>query len=115
TAHPASPVVAADLAEARAAFYRGDYERCVEMTRSEVDRGIWNDYWSRLLMRALLTTGRYDEARQVYEKVATRFANSIPLRMLAAEAYRFHGDHAVGDRLLAEIPEMVEASPWRFS
>ncbi|MEZ6138440.1 MAG: tetratricopeptide repeat protein [Pirellulaceae bacterium] len=99
---------AADFAEARAAFYSGDYETCIELTKAEVERGVWNDFWSRLLVESLMTTGRYTEARNVYETVASKFSNSIPLRVLAADAYRFSGDGDKGNQLLAEIPELVK-------
>ncbi len=107
--------LAADLAQARSAFYRGEYEDCIALTRGEVDKGIWNDVWSRQLIECLLVTGRYDEACQVYEQVAERFSNSIPLRVLAARAYRFAGRSEQGDRLLNQIPELLQSAPWRFS
>lgn len=109
------PAAAADINDARAAFYRGDYADCIELTRTEVERGIWNDLWARQLIECLLTTGRYNEACGVYEQVAQRFSDSIPLRVLAAQAYRFAGKHDQGTRLLNEIPEIVQAAPYRFS
>lgn len=112
---PVSVVRGADFNEARTAFYTGDYDRCIEITQAEVERGIWNDFWSRQLMTSLLETGRYEEACDVYESVESKFSNSIPLRVLAAKAYRFSGDFARGNKLLEEIPDMVQAAPWRYS
>ena len=111
----AVPAPAADIKEARSAFYRGDYEACIELASSEVERGIWNEIWSRQWIECLLATGRYAEAVEVYEKVADRFSNSIPLRILAAEAYRFSGDDSRATLLLEEIPQLINAAPWRFS
>lgn len=111
----ANSVLAADFAQARNAFYQGDYQTCINLTRSEVDRGIWNDIWSRQLIECLLASGRYAEAVELYEQVAERFSNSIPLRVLAAKAYRFSGNHQRGTRLLDEIPQVVQAAPYRFS
>jgi tetratricopeptide (TPR) repeat protein len=105
----------ADINDARSAFYRGDYDGCIEMTKAEVERGIWNDVWARQLIQCYLVTGQYTEAVQVYEQVAQRFSDSIPLRVLAAEAYRFAGQHDRGSRLLSEVPEIVQAAPYRFS
>ncbi len=34
---------AADLDDARALFDKGDYDACIEMTKAEVERGIWHD------------------------------------------------------------------------
>ncbi len=110
-----STVRAADFAEARAKFFAGEYDECIAITRAEVDKGIWNDFWSRLLIQTLLTTGRYEEARDAYKSVETKFATSVPLRMLAAEAYRYCGEPEVGDKLLDDIPALIQAAPWRFS
>jgi len=107
--------LAADINDARAAFYRGDYDSCIELSKAEVERGIWNDVWARQLIQCYLETGQYDAAVRVYEQVAQRFSDSIPLRVLAAEAYRFAGQHERGSRLLSEIPEIVQAAPYRFS
>ena len=106
---------AVDFAEARAKYFSGDYEACIEMTRAEVDKGIWNDFWSRQLIQALMTVGRYEEARDVYKSVETKFATSLPLRVLAAQAYRFSGEPEKGNKLIDEIPELIKATPWRFS
>lgn len=111
----ASLARAADINEVRDAFYRGDYAACIELSKGEVERGVWNDIWSRQLIEAYVLTGRYQEACQVYEQVAQRFSDSIPLRVLAAQAFRFAGEHERGTRLLNEIPELVQAAPYRFS
>ena len=108
-------IQAADINDARAAFYRGDYEACIEVTKAEVERGIWNDVWARQLIECYLVTGRYAEACQVYEQVSQRFSDSIPLRLMAAEAYRFSGDHDTGNRLYNDVPELVQSAPYRYS
>lgn len=106
---------AADINEARAAFYAGEYDECIELTRAEVEKGIWNDVWSIQLVKTLVTVGRYAEAVEVYELVEEKFSGSIPLRVLAAEAYRFSGQADKGDRLLRQIPDLVQAAPWKYN
>lgn len=106
---------AADMSQARALFYSGDYDACIEYTKEQVDRGIWNEFWSRMLVKVYLETGKYQEAIEVYEQVKTKFSNSIPLRIAAAEAYRFTGNADTGNRLLNEIPDLVNSAPWRYS
>lgn len=107
--------VAADYQSVRSAFFKGDYDQCIKLTREEVDKGIWNDFWSRQLMQALLVQGRYEEALEVYLSVEQKFSKSISLRVLAAEAYRFSGDFERGNRLLDEIPALIEKTPWQYS
>lgn len=111
----AGRMFAADFTEARAKFYAGDYEQCIALAQAEVERGIRNDVWSRLLMEALMTKGRYEEALKVYQSVETIYPSSIPLRMLGVQAYRFSGLPEKGEKLLDEIPALVGNAPWRFS
>ncbi len=111
----ASPLVAADLDEARSLFDKGDYDGCIALTKAEVERGIWHDGWSKLLMRSLIVKGQYAEAAEVYTKVAEKFSASLSLRMLAVESLRFSGKHAEARALILQIPVLVEAAPWRFT
>jgi tetratricopeptide (TPR) repeat protein len=106
---------AADIADAWAAYYSGDYDKCIELTRMEVERGIWNDGWSKLLIRALLVKGEYAQAVEVYEAVRGRFSASIALRLLGVEALRFAGQDAEARALLDQIPELLRSAPWRYS
>lgn len=110
-----SVALCADFKDAQEAYFRGDYEECEQLTRTEVEKGIWNDFWSRLLIQSLLTTGKYDDAVKVYESVRTKFASSLPLRILAAEAYRYSGDDATAKTLIGSIPDLVRQAPWRYS
>lgn len=106
---------AADLDDARALFDKGDYDACIEMTKAEVERGIWHDGWSKLLMRSLMVKGQYAEAAEVYTKVADKFSASLSLRVLAAEALRFSGKQAEARALITQIPALLQSAPWRFS
>lgn len=105
---------AADPSATRAAFYRGDYDGCIEIASKEVESGVWNDFWSKILIKSLLEVGRYEDAVEVYESVLERWPSSLRLRMLAAKAYRFSGNPVIGQRLLDEIPYLVQQSSWRF-
>ncbi len=108
-------MLAADLSEARAMYYAGDYANCIAVAKAEVERGIRNDGWSRLLIECLMTVGRYEEARDVYVQAEPIFLSSIPLRLLGAQAHRFCGQSDVATKLLDEIPTLIGAAPWRFS
>lgn len=106
---------AADLDEALQLFHRGEYDQCIAITRGEVERGMWHDGWSKLLMRALIVQGEYQAAAETYAQVAEKFSASMPLRMLAVEALRYSGKDAEARGLLAQIPTMLQTAPWRFS
>ena len=85
------------------------------MTKAEVERGIWHDGWSKLLMRSLIIKGQYPEAAEVYTKVAEKFSASLSLRMLAVEALRFSGKHAEARAMLTQTPALIQTAPWRFT
>lgn len=104
-----------DFNSARETFNKGEYDKCIELTREQVDKGIWNDFWSRQLMRALLERGKYEEARDCYLEVAKKFSSSIDLRVLGATAHRYCGETRIGNELLDEIPTLVTNAPWRYS
>lgn len=85
-------VSAADLDTANLLYRSGDYAAASEIAQAEVDRGVWNERWSRLLIRCQLATGRYADAKATYEKAIQRYSGSLVLRRLGMEAYRFTGD-----------------------
>ncbi len=111
---PTNTAMAADPANAREAFYRGDYDTCIDLCRKEVDRGVWNVFWCKQLIYCLLEVGRYDEAVEVYESVRDRYPSSLRLRELAAQAYRYSGDAATGDQMLDQILELASTRSWQF-
>lgn len=106
---------AADLSDAYALFYQGDYSACAEMCKEEVQRGVWNDGWSRLLIESHFALGQYEEAKEVYDSVQLKFNSSLTLRILGIEAYRYCNDSAAARKLLEEIPEMVENASYRYT
>ncbi|MFO1064651.1 MAG: peptidase MA family metallohydrolase [Pirellulales bacterium] len=108
-------VAAADLSETQALFYAGEYDKCIEQSRAEVDRGVWNDGWSKLLIRSLLVKGEYEQAAEVYKATSAKFSSSLSLRLLGAEALRYSGKDAEGKALLDQIPDLLQTASWRYS
>jgi tetratricopeptide (TPR) repeat protein len=109
------PVNAADLSQAQKLFYQGDYSACIDMCSPEVKSGIWNDGWSRLLIESHFALGQYEQAKEVYEQVQLKFNNSLTLRILGAEAYRYCGESAKGNKLLNDIPDLITTASYRFT
>ena len=109
------PLPAADLNDAWGLFYQGKYSQCVDVCREQVEAGIWNDGWSRLLIQSHLVLGNYEQAQTVYESVQLKFNGSLSLRLLGVEAYRYNGNSAQARRLLDEIPEMIRQAAYRFT
>jgi len=106
---------AADYNEAQRLLFTGKYAECMKVAKAEVDRGVWNENWSQMLLRCQLLTGKYDEAVPLYEAAIARFSNSIGLRMIGHEIYNYVGRPEKAKQQYLEIEALVEKSPWRYS
>ncbi len=105
---------AADLAEAEATFLRGDYEAAQQMAAEEVARGVWNEQWSKLLIRCQLTRGEYAQALQTYEKAISRYSSSLSLRLLGRDVLRMNGQNDRAKQEAALILLTLQRSPTRY-
>ena len=109
------PLCAASHWETEKLFFSGDYHRCEEIARQEVDRGVWNEQWPYLLIECLMVQGRYAEAATVFENSLERYSNRIALRMKGYEIYRMLGQPEQSKDNLEEVYRLVSQAPWRYS
>ena len=110
-----SIVVGASHWETEKLFFSGQYAACEQVAREEVERGVWNEQWSELLIECLLTRGRYEEAERVFQNSQKRYANRIALRMKGYEIYRMLDRAEQAEKQLETIYRLVSQSPWRYS
>ncbi len=97
-------------------FYRaGDYEACIKLAAGQVEKGVWNELWPRMLIESYLATGNYPSALQAYEKALERFAESIRLRLLGVRVYKMNNSLIKANEQLAYLDTMLIRSPWKFS
>ncbi len=97
-------------------FYRsGDYEACIQLASSQVEKGVWNELWPRMLIESYLVTGDYPAALLVYEKALERFPESIRMRLLGVRVYKMNNSLAKANEQMAYLDAMLFKSPWRFS
>jgi len=106
---------AAEYKEAEQLFFSGDYKECKNLAATEVERGVWNEKWPALLIRCQLMMGDYRQAEQTYIAAKKRFKNSISLRYIGHDVYRFVDKSELANEQFAEIVELVQRSPWRYS
>ena len=66
-----------ELDDVKNLYRTGDYEACIKLAAEQVDKGVWNELWPRMLIECYLTTGDYSAALLSYEKALTRFPDSI--------------------------------------
>lgn len=96
-------------------FQTGDYEAAAVAAGAEVDRGVWNEKWSRLLMQTQLVQGQYAAALETYETAIRRYSNSLALRLLAREALLGLGQQERADAEADEIFEILQRPAGRFA
>lgn len=97
-------------------FYRtGDYGACIQLAAAQVEKGVWNELWPRMLIESYLVTGDYPAALHVYEKALERFPESIRMRLLGVRVYKMNNSLTKANDQMAYLDAMLFKSPWRFS
>lgn len=104
----------ATVSEAEKLFWEGQYDACEAMAAGEVARGVWNDRWPELQIRAQLAQGEYQEALQSYENGVKRFPDRLALKLLGFEAYRRTNQPQRAERELDQIYQLASRSPWKY-
>ncbi len=107
--------IAADFDDAKKLYRTGRYDECIEICKAEVERGVWNESWSRLLIETYLTTGQYFEAQGVYEEAIERYSFSLRLRLLGIETYRMNDNPIEASKQQSVIPELLDRMPARYT
>ena len=62
--------------------------RAEEFAAKQVEAGIWNERWPRLLIDCQMVQGKYAEATKTYEDAIRRYPTSLTLRMQGLQAFR---------------------------
>ncbi len=96
-------------------FQTGKYDEAAAAAQVEIDRGVWNERWPRLLMQAQLARGKYAQAVQTYEQAIQRYSNSLVLRLLAREALLASGQSRQAQREADEIFMILQRPAGRFA
>ncbi len=106
---------ASEWSDAVDLYHRGDYEASAARASAAIDGGTWNSDWSQLLIRNHLATGKYEQAVEVYETAERRYTDDLPLRLLAAEAYRSAGQSERANIVTEQIFELLRRAPGRYT
>jgi len=109
------PVVASDLDDAKTLYRTGKYKQAEEFAAKQVEAGIWNERWPRLLIRCQMTLGKYDEATKTYESAISRYPTSLTLRMQGLQAYRLASKPEQATDSKNQIMLLLQSSPSRYA
>jgi len=97
-------------------LYRsGKYDAALELAKVEVDRGVWNEKWPKLLIRCQLARGNYPEALEVYTQSIKRYSQSLSLRMLGREVLLLNNLNEQAEREADQIFNILQNSSTRFA
>src|SRR5579859_7251564 len=88
-------------------FLSGNYDDIIERLLKRRN-GDYDDSWRVLMVKSLMTLGRYSEARSNALSGVDYFPSSLQLRLLAREAALYQNDVAAANRELLEIKVMIE-------
>jgi tetratricopeptide (TPR) repeat protein len=99
---------AQSIGDTRQEFLRGHYDSVIKTAQKKAQDGDYRGDWRILLVKTLLTTGRYAEARTNAMAALADYAGGIEMRLLAREVMLYNGDRAGADRQLAEIKSLIE-------
>ena len=97
---------AQSLGEAQTQFFAGHYEDVIESARKKA-AATFDEGWRVLLVKSLLTVGRYADARSNALAAVDEFPASIPLRLLARDAELFQNNLPGANRQLNEIKTVI--------
>jgi len=102
---------AQDLGEMQRQFLRGNYSEVIRMAQKEVADNAYNSDWRLLLVKSLLTVGRYDEAYTNAMAGLNDYSGTIEMRLLARETALYHNDLAGANQRLAELNSYIRQNP----
>jgi tetratricopeptide (TPR) repeat protein len=96
------------LAQTQRQSLDGHYDSAIDTARKKIEAGEYGDGWRTLLVKSLLTVGRYAEARTNAWVGVEDFPGSMQLRLLARETAFFQNDAAGANRQLNEVKSLIE-------
>jgi tetratricopeptide (TPR) repeat protein len=111
----ASVVEAApDLEEARRQFLAGNHAGCIAMAETALQSRGDREDWQLLLSDALLTTGRYPEARTVITNALAQRPGRIRLRWQAREVFQINGQPEAASEMVDDILQRITSQPGSY-
>ncbi|MEM9586223.1 MAG: tetratricopeptide repeat protein, partial [Planctomycetota bacterium] len=105
---------AADLETTRMLVMSGRYEEAESVAAAEVERGVWNERWPRLLIQCQMATGQYADALDVYRNAIRRYSTSLTLRWMGLDVLRMNGLEDEVQQADQEFRNIITRSSFRF-
>ncbi len=106
---------AANFEDAHRKYLQGQYQEATEIAAAQVEEGIWNERWPRLLIRCYMATGKYAEARETYLAAMKRYPTSLTLRMHGVDVIRHNDLPEEAEEAERQILLLLRSSTSRFA
>lgn len=100
-----------DLGEMQRQFLRGNYSEVIRTAQKEATADAYNSDWRLLLVKSLLTVGRYGDAYTNAMAGLNDYSGTIEMRLLARETALYQNDLAGASQRLAEIGSYIQQNP----
>jgi tetratricopeptide (TPR) repeat protein len=99
---------AQSLEETQSQFLHGQYDEVIAAAQAKVQTSDYDGGWRLLLVKTLLTVGRYADAHKAAVAGLDDFGGSIPLHLLVRETDFYQNDLAGANQQLDEIKYIIE-------
>ncbi len=106
---------ASDLDDVRKLINSGKYEEAEAFAAEQVERGVWNERWPKLLIQCQLAQGKYEPANEVYQTAIKRYPTSLSLRLLGVDVLRLCGLSDEAEAANNQILLLMQAAPSRYA
>jgi len=101
-------------ADAQRHLLTGRYTEAAALARQALSERPEGEEWPLILIEALMTTGRYNEAHTVLTNTIAAEGRTVRLRWAAREVLAMNGDPARAAAMVRDITELVAAQPWTY-
>ncbi|HWF17712.1 MAG TPA: tetratricopeptide repeat protein, partial [Verrucomicrobiae bacterium] len=106
--------VAQTFEETQQDYRHGDYEKVIKTASKKIEDYDYGGDWRLLLIKTLLTVGRYHEAHTNALAALHDYSDGLEKHLLARETYLYENDAESANRQLMEIRLLIERRSGRF-
>jgi tetratricopeptide (TPR) repeat protein len=105
---------AQSLTEAKTYFRTGEYAKCIDAAKKQIENGSLPEDWRIFKIESELALGRYKDALASIEEAKTTYPFSIRVLWLEREVRRYNGESPKAKEILAEMASNIERANWRY-
>jgi tetratricopeptide (TPR) repeat protein len=104
----------ADFSKAQKLLLTGEYGEAIASARNVLETEPREEAWYAILVRGLLTIGKYPEAFTAMTNALTVVPSDIRLMWLSREAFAFRNDPERGRQVPKEVFQLVNRRSWLY-